>query len=106
VSQRYTAKDVRAATEADIDRLFAPWAVGRPEGWIPCEATKVLVALGYWLRDELVRLGANEADVRTQTWKFNRLSRTYDVWQSAADCLNDALDGVVEQNRRGHRRWG
>lgn len=36
----------------------------------------------------------------------NRLSRTYDVWQAAAGCLNDVLDGTVEQGRVPHRRWG
>ena len=69
-------------------------------------ATKRLISLGYWLNEELVKLGANEADRKTQIWKYNRMSRTYDVWETAAECLNDVLDGIVEQNRRPHRRWG
>lgn len=104
--ERYEVHRIKKAVETDIDRLFAPWTVGRPETWVPDPGTKVLIALGYWLREELNRLGANEADVRTQCWKYNRLSRTYDIWESAAECLNDVLDGNVEQNRRGHRRWG
>lgn len=104
--EQYTAEAVRAAVEADIDRLFAPWCVGRSENYTADPATKQLVALGYWLDEELTKIGMNDADRRTQCWKYNRLSRTYDIWQTAADCLNEALEGNVEQNRRGHRRWG
>jgi len=104
--ERYTAEYVRAAVELNLDELFAPWLVGRSENYTPDPATKHLVALGYWLGQELERIGMNEADRRTQCWKYNRLSRTYDIWETAAECLNEALDGNVEQNRRGHRRWG
>lgn len=103
---RYDVDLVKHAVETDLERLFAFWAEGRPAGWVPSPDMKTLVALGNWLREELVKLGANDADVRTQLWKYNRLSRTYDVWETAAECLNDVLDGKVEQNRRGHRRWG
>ena len=80
--------------------------VGRPPNYAADMATKRLISLGYWLNEELVKLGANEADRKTQIWKYNRMSRTYDVWETAAECLNDVLDGIVEQNRRPHRRWG
>lgn len=103
---RYDTAAVSAAVLADIDRLFSPWLVGRPANYSTDTATKQLIALGYWLREELQRLGCNEADIKTQLWKYNRLSRTYDVWQVAAECLNDVLDGAVEQGRIGHRRWG
>ena len=106
MTERYTAQRVKAAVEADIDRLFAPWLVGRSENYSCDSATKNLVSLGYWLEEELQRLGVNDADRRTQGWKYNRLSRTYDVWETAAECLNDVLDDKVEQNRRPHRRWG
>lgn len=76
---RYTAQAVRTCVEADVDRLFAPWRVGRPDTWIPDPATKMLVSLGYWLNEELTRVCDNEADVRTQLWKYNRESRTYDI---------------------------
>lgn len=105
-SPRYTPEGVKEAVESDLDRLFEPWTVGRPSRWSPDPATKRLVSLGFWLDAELVRLGCSDVNRRTQTAKYNRLSRTYDVWQSAADCLNDVLDGTVEQNRVPHRRWG
>lgn len=103
---RYAAASIEAIVVADVDRLFAPWAVGRPTRYSPDPATKRLVALGYWLREELSRLGCNVADIHTQLWKYNRMSRSYDVWQVAAECLNDVLDNKVEQNRVPHRRWG
>ena len=65
----------------------------------------MLVALGYWLDQELSKFCLDE-DRRTQIWKYNRLSRTYDIWLTAADVMNEVLDGKVEKNRVGHRRWG
>lgn len=105
--ERYSADYIRENVSWNEDRLFAPWAAGRPENWTPDQATKDLVCLGYWLREELTStLKCNEADVKTQLWKFNRLSRTYDIWETAAECLNDVLDDKVERNRKPHRRWG
>lgn len=105
-TKTYTAANVRQAVEADLDRLLAPWMVGRHENYSPGPDTKLLVSLGYFLTEELTKIAANEADRRTQEWKYNRLSRTYDIWETAAECLNDVLEGKVEQNRVGHRRWG
>lgn len=34
------------------------------------------------------------------------MSRTYDIWETAAECINEAIEGSVEQNRVVHRRWG
>lgn len=102
----YSAEYVRCSVELRLDKLFEPWTVGRPAGWVPCPETKHLIALGYWLDQELASLCRTEDDRRTQLAKFNRHSRTYDVWETAAECLNDVLDDKVEQNRRGHRRWG
>jgi hypothetical protein len=106
VTNRYTAESVKASVDPDRDRLFAPYALGRPENWSYDLRTHDLVCVGNWLPEELVRLGVNDIDRRTQQWKFNRLSRTYDVFESAAETLNEVLDGEVEQNRRPHRRWG
>lgn len=106
MTDRYTMEGIRSAVESDIDRLFAPWAVGRPETWKPDPATKILIALGYWLDEELRKVVTKEEDRRTQLWKYNRLSRTYDIFESAAEIMNEALDGKVEQNRVRHRRWG
>ena len=50
---KYAAADVHRAVEADIDRLFAPWTLNRPENWKPDPATLALIALGYWLDEEL-----------------------------------------------------
>jgi len=103
---RFEPGTVRAAVNADIDRLFAPWAAGRPPNWAPDPTTRNLVSLGYWLDEQLRALDCNEPDRKTQLAKFNRLSRTYDIWEVAAECLNDVLDGAVEQGRVPHRRWG
>lgn len=103
---RYTAEAVKLTVEQDITRLLAPWLVGRSPNYSMDTATKHTVATGYFLEEELRRLGASDDDRRTQCWKFNRLSRTYDIFETAAECLNDVLDGTVEQNRRPHRRWG
>jgi hypothetical protein len=103
---RYTAASVNEAVLADIDRLFAPWMVGRSENYKTDVATKNIISIGYWMQEELVRIGASDDDRRTQCWKFNRMSRTYDMWETAAECMNEAVDGQVEQNRRPHRRWG
>ena len=104
--ERYQPTSVQAVVEADIERLFAPWLVGRPPNYSPDPATRRLVALGYWLDEELRRLSVGDVDRRTQLAKYNRLSRTYDVWHVATECLNDVVDGTVEQGRIAHRRWG
>ncbi len=101
----YTAEQIRLAVEQDIERLFAPWMVGRQEGYTVDKATKNTIATGYWLNEQLALI-CTDVDRRTQGWKFNRLSRTYDVFEVAAEVMNEALEGNVEQNRRPHRRWG
>jgi hypothetical protein len=106
VTERYTADGVRARVEADIERLCTPWAAGRPPTWVPDPATRWLVATGYWLDEELARVCDSVPDRWTQKWKFNRLSRSHDVWETAAECLNDVLDGKVVQGYRCNRRWG
>jgi hypothetical protein len=103
---RYQPSAIEATVVADVDRLFAPWAVGRPPNYSPDPATKKLVALGYWLGEELTRLKCSAEARQIQLWKFNRLSRTYDIWVVAAECLNDVFDDKVEIGRIGLRRWG
>jgi len=102
----YDVESIKREVEADVDRLFAPWTLNRPENWKPDPATKTLVALGYWLDEELRRICESEDDRRTQLLKFNRFSRTYDVWETVVECLNDVVEHNVQQHRRGHRRWG
>jgi len=102
----YTAELIKQRVDADIDRLLAPWLMGRPPNYTMDSAAKYTVAVGYWLAEELTRIGCNEADRKTQCWKFNRHSRTWDIFDVAAECMNEAVEGRVEQNRKPHRRWG
>jgi len=104
---RYTAEEIKREVKKDFDRLFAPWAVGRPETWIPDPRTKDLISIGAWLTEELQRLGASDDDRRTQQHYYNRWSRSEDdLFELAARTLNIVLSGAVEQNRVPHRRWG
>ena len=102
----YTAESIKERVDAELDRLLEPWMVGRPANYTMDQAAKYTVATGYWLDAELRRLNCNDADRKTQGGKFHRLSRTYDIFATAAECMNDVLQGTVEQNRRPHRRWG
>lgn len=114
-AERYTAESVRAAIEPHRERLFAPYAVGRQEGWACDLRTKDLVCLGNWLQEELVRLGCNDDDRRTQWQFYHRWSRSdWDLFELTAETLNAVLDGKVEQGRESHpargdgrrHRWG
>jgi hypothetical protein len=81
--------------------------VGRAPNWACDPRTKDLVCIGYWLVEELVRLGVNDDDRRTQQNFYNRWSRSDgDLFDLAARTLNTVLEGKVEQNRIPHRRWG
>lgn len=103
----YTGESVKRAFEPEANRLFAPWLVGRPEGYTPDPRTKELVGLSYWLREELGRLGLNEADRKTQEGRYHRESRSQDdLFAVVARVLNEAKNGVIPQNRVPHRRWG
>jgi hypothetical protein len=99
-----TPSQVQEEVLKNIDRLLVPWLVGRSETYTMDEATRNIVATGYWLEEQFKEI--SDDDRRTQCWKFNRLSRTYDVWETAAECINEVLDGTVEKNRTPHRRWG
>lgn len=106
-TERYTPEEVRREVDKDRERLFAPYAVGRPTNWNPDQATRDLVATGNWLDEELVRLGVPDADRKTQGWFYNRWTRSNsDYFAVAAEALNTVLDGQVEQDRKPHRRWG
>jgi hypothetical protein len=104
---RYTAKHVRGEVDKDRERLFAPYAEGRPKNWACDSRTKDMICIGNWLMEELVRLKVNDDDRRTQQHYFNRWCRSdHDLFDLAARTLNTVLDGKVEQNRKPHRRWG
>lgn len=102
---KYTPEMIRELVERDIERLFAPWFEGRSENYTVDSATKNIIAIGYWLDEQLSKI-CNDTDRRTQCLKFNRMSRTYDIWEIAAECINEALAGNVQQNRIAHKRWG
>lgn len=106
VASIYTVQLIKEKITDDLDRLLIPWMTGRPKNYTLDLATKYTIAVGYWLDEELTRIGCCDADRRTQCWKFNRHSRTYDIFETAVECMNDVVNGTVEQNRRGHRRWG
>lgn len=101
----FTPEKIHELVDADIERLFAHWLIGRSENYSTDSMTKNVVAIGKWLDEELKKV-CSDADRITQCNKFNRLCRTYDIWESAAECINEALEGRVIQNRIPHRRWG
>lgn len=102
---QYTAEQVKEAVLSELDKLLEPWMVGRAPNYSIDTATKHIIATGYWLDRELSKICSDE-DRKTQCWKFNRMSRTYDIWDTAAECINEAINKTVEQNRVPHRRWG
>jgi hypothetical protein len=105
--ERYTADEVRAEVEKDRVRLFADYGAGRSPTWACDPRTKDLICIGNWIVEQLVALGCNEADRRTQMHFYNRWARSDDdLFDLAARALNAVLDGDVEQNRVPHRRWG
>lgn len=104
---KYTREDVHAAVQADAERLFAPWCIGRPDTWKPDGRTKDTVTVGLWLREELTRMGLSEVDRKTQESVYHRFGRSDgDLFELAADVLNDALEGRIQQGRVPHHRWG
>jgi len=103
----YTADSVRASVSANEERLFAPWKIGRPEGWTTDARTKNVVCLGFWLREELTKMGLSDKDRITQEQFFHRWSRSdSDLFALVATILNDAAAGNIEQGRIPHHRWG
>src|SRR5271166_462817 len=86
---RFTAESVRNALEPHRERLFALYAAGRSSNWSCDVRTKDLVCLGNWLAEELVRLGCNDDDRRTQQHFYNRWSRSdEDLFDLTARTLN------------------
>lgn len=101
----YTALQIRETIEADMTRLLASWVEGRPSTYSMDSTTKFTLATGFWLAEELAKI-CNDVDRRTQLWKFNRESRSFDIFETAATVMNEAVAGTVEQNRKPLRRWG
>jgi len=101
----YTPAQVRTLVEKELDRLLVPWMVGRQANYTMSLETKLTVGTEYWLREQLTVI-CNEVDCRTQVAKFHRETRTHDIFEIASECINEALSGTVEQNRKPHRKWG
>jgi hypothetical protein len=107
MTNRYTAELIKEDIESRRVELFASYAVGRADTWVCDSRTKDLICIANWLLLELTKIGISEVDRRTQQWKFNRESRAdLDLFVCAADIMNEALDGKVQQNRIPHHRWG
>lgn len=103
----YTAESIRASIEADRERLFSSYAVGRPANWTVDQATKDMVCLSVWIREELTRLGIDELGRKTQEGEFNRYVRSDpDPFVLAAEVMNNAEAGNIDRYRKTHRRWG
>lgn len=104
---RYTAASIQAHVDSNREALFAPYIIGRGENWSCDLRTKDLVCVGNWLAAELTAIGLSDVDRRTQEHRYNRESRAdEDLFELAAQIMNDSLDGKVEQGRVYHRRWG
>lgn len=104
--ERFTPDIVKSQAFVDNgERLFAVYASDRPPNWSCDSRTREFAVLTAWL-DETLKSLCNDKDRITQLWKFNRLSRSFDLYDSACECVNDAIDGNVEQNRVPLRRWG
>lgn len=105
ISGPLSASEIRSMVTADIDRLLEPWMTGRSPAYVMGHDLRLTVATAYWLDRELALI-CNDKDRKTQCWKFSRMSRSYDTFESAAEIVKEALDGTVEQDRKPHRRWG
>lgn len=104
---KYTADAIEFDVKSNQERLFAPWAVGRPENWACDGRTKDIVCISYWLMEELTKMGLDHKDRVTQQAQFNRYSRSdEDLWSLAAQIMNDTDAGNIDRDRKTHRRWG
>src|SRR6188474_1219746 len=101
----YTPALIRTLVESDLERLLVPWMLGRQSNYTMSQATKLTVATEYWIREQLEPI-CNAVDLKTQVMKFHRETRTHDIFEIASECINEALQGSVEQNRKPHRKWG
>lgn len=107
MNERYAADGIREKVSADFERLFSSYAVGRSPTWACDQRTKDTVTISVWMREELTRIGVDDLGRRTQENAFNRHSRSdTDVYELAAQLMNDALDDNIDRFRRPHRRWG
>ncbi len=103
----YSAASVMLAVRTNQDRLFAPYAAGRPPRWTCDQRTKDVWCIGCWLSEELSHLNVGDDVRKVQVAEFNRYSRSDEnLWDRAASIMNVAAAGEVDVNRKTHRRWG
>lgn len=103
----YTAESIRKEIDANREKLFASYAVGRGPNWVVDQQTKDIICLSVWIREELMHLGIDELGRKIQEGEFNRYSRSDpDLFVLAAEVMNNAVNGNIDRNRKTHRRWG
>jgi hypothetical protein len=98
----YTADSIRAAIHQSTkwDIYIARLAVGQSPTWICDQRTADLFCLSQWLIEELTAIGLSDDDRKAQQRFFNRKSRaTDDLYQLAAQTINDALRGNIDTYR-------
>lgn len=104
---KYDRESVRIDVERKSERLLSSFVSGRPKNWSCDSRTKELVSIGAWLREEMTFLSLDELGRKTQEGEFNRTSRSVeDLYELAANIMNDVLSDNINRNRRPHRRWG
>ena len=104
---KYDKESVKTDVEQKRERLLSSFVANRPKNWSCDSRTKDLVSIGAWLREEMLHLSLDELGRKTQEGEFNRISRSVeDLYDLAANIMNDVLSDNINRNRRPHRRWG
>lgn len=104
---RYTASFILGIIAAGRERLFADYARNRLENWKVDSRTQDFVCLSTWLREELTSVGIDDHGRIVQQGVFSRYSRSDDdLFELAAQVMNDAINDNIDRDRKTHRRWG
>jgi hypothetical protein len=115
---RYTADLIRSLVHGQQNHYFASYSEGRPEGWSCDQQVKDAVCISVWMNEELADMVAiqfagadgvliDDDDRRAQQAMFNRWSRSRnDLFELAAEVMNQVVDGTIIRDRVPHKRWG
>lgn len=104
---KYDKESVKTDIEQKRERLLSSFVANRPQNWSCDSRTKELISISTWLREEMLLLSLDELGRKTQEGEFNRISRSVeDLYDLAANIMNDVLSDNINRNRRPHRRWG
>lgn len=107
MSKTYLSEEIRKTIDAERERLFSSYAVGRPTNWSVDQQTRDIICISVWLREEMTLIGLDELGRKTQEGVFNRYSRsTEDLFGLAAEIMNDVVVNNIDRDRKTHRRWG